>query len=481
MNARHGSARLGTEEQLRESGLLGGRGIYVGMWENKRKEMLPIQDGDLEPTLLIGPTGSGKDVGGVMPNLLSWLGSLLVLDPKREGWEKSAGWRAAQGQQCVQIDPTCTTGAAACWNPLHEIPPPPRDVAFVQTLAAAGLAPEEYTRNDATAEHFRQHGENFLAALLLYIVYYLPDKSFRGGLEFLTSSARTIEETLTVMIQTGHHFIANAARAVLSTGPNERGSIISTARTFFLLYYDPTIAQNTSTSDFTIADVLRENVSVYITIPTPSVDRLKPFIRMLFYQLLAALTVQPRPADHPFLFLLNEFPLLGHMRPLAEILPVVRSYGLKFVLPAQDLNQIYRTYGQQESLTGNCKVNIFFRPQPLDLDTARAVSAACGQTTVYMQERTYTGQRWDWVLTHVIANERQVQRPLLTPDEILRLGDEEQLLLYKGVPYVAQKIRYYNDVGFLTRSQIPPPHRSATWIHTAGTQTGSPWFLATNP
>ena len=79
----------------------------------------------------------------------------------------------------------------------------------------------------------------------------------------------------------------------------------------------------------------------YVTIPTPEIDRLKPLIRMLLYQLLQALTVQPRPAERPFLFLLNEFPLLGNMRVLSAMLPVVRGYGIKLVLARAGLEPNY--------------------------------------------------------------------------------------------------------------------------------------------
>jgi type IV secretion system protein VirD4 len=468
----HGSQQLGTTEQLQENGLLGRAGVYVGMWPVAGR-MAPLVDTGLEPVLIVGPTGSGKDVGIVIPNGLTWLHSLFVLDPKREAWEHTAGWRAQQGQRCFTFDPTDTTGGTAKWNVLAEMPGAPKDVAFAQTLAQAGLEEEEYTRLDATSSHFTMHAENFLAALFLYIVYFLQDKSFAGGYAFLTDPARTIDETLQIMVLTGHTYIASAARALLSTGPNERSSILSTARKIFFLYNDPTVAANTSASDFCIADLLAEPASFYVTIPTPEIDRCKPLIRMLLYQLLQALTVQPRSQDSPFLFLLNEFPLLGNMRVLSAMLPVVRGYGIKVVLPAQDLNQITRAYGERESLTGNCKVKVYFRPEKVE--TAREISEACGKTTIYVQERTYTGHRWDWVLTHVIANERQVQRTLLTPDEILRLHDDKELLLYKGVPYLADKIRYYDDDGLLARSQIPAPMGGGALCPTNTTPTA--WWL----
>ena len=85
-------------------------------------------------------------------------------------------------------------------------------------------------------------------------------------MRFSRIPARTIDETLQTMVQTGHAYIASAARALLSTGPNERSSILSTARKIFFLYNDPTIAANTSASDFQIVDLLSEPISFYAAI-----------------------------------------------------------------------------------------------------------------------------------------------------------------------------------------------------------------------
>jgi len=51
----------------------------------------------------------------------------------------------------------------------------------------------------------------------------------------------------------------------------------------------------------------------------------------------------------------------------------------------------------------------------------------------------------------------EVKRPLLTPDEVLRLPADDALLFLSGRPPVrATRARFYEDRELLRRSQIPP-------------------------
>jgi type IV secretion system protein VirD4 len=75
----HGAARFANSGEVEKSGLLGEQGIIVGKWKS-RYLMLPGQ----QFVLLSAPTRSGKGVGIVIPNLLNWPDSVVVLDVKQE-------------------------------------------------------------------------------------------------------------------------------------------------------------------------------------------------------------------------------------------------------------------------------------------------------------------------------------------------------------------------------------------------------------
>ena len=89
-----------------------------------------------------------------------------------------------------------------------------------------------------------------------------------------------------------------------------------------------------------------------------------------------------------------------------------------------------------------------------------------GTMTVHKETRTYTGSRLNPVLMHVMASEQETSRPLLTPDEVMRLPDDSALVFVAGHPAIyARKIRYYQDPEFRTRSALPAPKESDRLEH----------------
>jgi type IV secretion system protein VirD4 len=56
------------------------------------------------------------------------------------------------------------------------------------------------------------------------------------------------------------------------------------------------------------------------------------------------------------------------------------------------------------------------------------------------------------------GSEEESQRPLLTPDEALRLPEDAALVFSAGNrPILAEKVRYYDDPRLLDRARIPAP------------------------
>lgn len=79
--------------------------------------------------------------------------------------------------------------------------------------------------------------------------------------------------------------------------------------------------------------------------------------------------------------------------------------------------------------------------------------------TVHMEQRSYRGDRFDLVLNkQYVSQQQQVQRRLITPDEAMRLPDDDALILVAGHPPIrATKIRYYEDQILGKRARVPPP------------------------
>jgi hypothetical protein len=59
------------------------------------------------------PTGAGKGVGAVIPNLIDYPGSAFILDLKGENYAVTARARRAAGQDVFLVDPFGVAGSAS--------------------------------------------------------------------------------------------------------------------------------------------------------------------------------------------------------------------------------------------------------------------------------------------------------------------------------------------------------------------------------
>src|SRR5206468_998724 len=144
------------------------------------------------------------------------------------------------------------------------------------------------------------------------------------------------------------------------------------------------------------------------------------------------------------------------------------GYGIRAYLIVQDLAQLAQTYGRDESIISNCHVRVAYTANKVE--TAKVISEMAGTMTVHREARTYTGNRLSPVLLHVMASEQELQRPLLTPDEVMRLPDDAALIFVAGRrPIYGRRIRYYEDPVFADRASVPPPVESDRLAHDWGT------------
>ena len=477
----HGSAHWATDREVREAGLLNGNGGFIlGLWKSRGKLRYLRHDGP-EHVFVFAPTRTGKGVGLVIPNLLTWPHSVLVHDIKGENWALSAGWRSRElGSLCLRFDPTDASGESARYNPLAEIRLGDHEVRDAQNVADILIDPN----GDRSRDHWDRTAHALLVGVILHVLYAEHDKTLRGCVEFLTSPGRPVDEALEAMITADHdrlgergwlepgtgeptstHPVASsAARALLDKSANERSGVLSTALSFLDLYRDPILATNTEASDFTIRDLMQRErpVSLYLTVPSSDLHRTRPLVRMLLNQALRRLTEtlefdNGRPVPHyrqPLLLMLDEFPALGRLAFFQESLAYLAGYGIRAFLITQDLSQHYGVYGREEAITGNCHVRIAFTANKPE--TAELLSRMAGDMTVHMEQRSYRGDRFDLVLNKQYVAQQQVRRPLLTPDEAMRLPEDDALIFVAGYPPIrAGKVRYWEDEVLAGRA-VPP-------------------------
>ena len=483
----HGSARWAGIKDIKAAGLFEG-GVYVGGWMDKRGKFHYLRHDGPEHILTYAPTRSGKGVGLVIPTLLSWSSSCVVTDLKGELWALTAGWRKQYAKNKVLLFEPAASVRGLCWNPLDEIRlNTDHEVGDVQNLANLIVDPD----GKGLESHWQKTAFALLVGLILHALYKAMTAGSVATLPsidaMLADPTRDIGDLWTEMITykhmggRNHPAVGSAARDMMDRPEEEAGSVLSTAKSYLVLYRDPIVAENVSTSQFRIRDLMHHEapVSLYIVTQPNDKARLRPLVRILV-NMIVRLSADKlvfkdgRPVGqykHRLLVMLDEFPSLGRLEILQESLAFVAGYGIKCYLICQDINQLKSRetgYGHDESITSNCHVQNAFPPNRIE--TAEHLSRLTGQTTVVKEQITTSGYRTSAMMGHVSRTIQEVQRALLTPDECLRMpgphknakGEIEtagdMVISVAGYPAIyGRQPLYFKDPVFEARAAIPAP------------------------
>ena len=498
----HGSARLAAPEDIEATGIMRSQGgVYVGGWYNDATRRLQyLRHNGPEHVLAFAPTRSGKGVGLVIPTLLAWDESAVIYDIKGENWAKTAGYRASRGQLCFKFSPV-EEGTSSRFNPLAEVRLfTPRDVSDAQNIADMIIRSGE---DSPMERHWEDSAASLTTGMILHACYMgavedrvacladlaglftRPGVEFRETLNEMVSYPHDPEyrygwRTSSGLKTSTHPVVSEKAQEMLDKDVKELSGVLSTAKTALALYSDPLVARNTAASDFTINDLVNGDlpVSLYLVVPPSDKIRLRRLIRLMFTMVVNRLTErmafdgsEQKRNNHRLLFLIDEFPSLKRMEIFADALSYMAGYGLKAYLIAQDIRQIVDAYGQNESIVSNCHVRIAFAPN--QVETAEMLSKMTGTTTVQKASFNFSGSRFSPVMSHVNASVDHIERPLMTPDEIMRLrppkkegsGDSEvitepgdMLIFVSGhFPILGMQMLYFADPELARRSAIAPP------------------------
>jgi type IV secretion system protein VirD4 len=414
--------------------------------------------------MLAAPTRSGKGVGIVIPNLLSYQGSVVVLDIKQENYDLTSGFRARYGQEVYLFNPFAEDRRTHRWNPLSYVSRDPNfRVSDVQSIAAM-LYPVSDLHKDP---FWANQAQNAFVAFALYAfeqAAYLADQFDApyddptiGGL-FRLASGRPGQEFKAYLAElAAWPHLSPSARTAFSTllgQANETfASIMGTFKEPLNPWLNPVVDAATSANDFDLRDVRRKKMSIYVAIQPNKLAESRLILNLFFSQLINQNTRELPQANpelkHQCLLLMDEFTSIGRVDIIASAVSFMAGYNLRLMPIIQSMSQLESTYGRETARTimTNHALRIIFAPR--EQQDANEYSEMLGYTAMRKDSVSRSRSRE----SSYTRSESEERRALMLPQELKAMGDDKQILLVEGMahPVMGEKIRYFKESAFKDR------------------------------
>ena len=463
--ALHGDARFAGKRDLARRGLFDedeGRSIVVGRY-GRRLLRFPGQ----QFVIIAAPTRSGKGVGIVIPNLLEYSDSVVVLDIKQENFRLTSGWRASQGQDVLLFNPFAEDRRTHRWNPLSYVS---RDPAF-RVSDLQGIAAMLYPDGADDQKFWVGQARNAFLAFALYL-FDNHDHEIACGLPEAHAAFPTLGRIHRLSTGDGNdlraHLQSLAARpftsaacrtafaSLLSQANETFASIIGTFKEPLNAWINPVLDAATSGNDFWLTEVRRRRMTVYIGIQPDKLAEARLIVNLFFSQLIS-LNTRELPHDnaglkHQCLLLMDEFTSIGKVGIIASAAGYMAGYNLRLLPIIQSMSQLDATYGKEtaRTLITNHAMQVIYAPRVQQ--DAEDYSQMLGYTTLRKRNRS----RSQGAQGSVTVSEAEERRALMLPQELKAMAADREVILCEGLahPVMAGKIRYYEDARF-TRRLLP--------------------------
>lgn len=447
-----GSTKWGNAQALKKPT----KGLLLGKINNEYLRY----DGDGH-LITIAATRSGKGVGTVMPNLLSYTGSMIITDPKGENYAVTAAWRRDHLQQnIVALDPFDLTKEGgfqtAALNPMDFIDIKGKDYVETAMMLAEMIIGRGHRTEDS---HWKLEAKGLLFSFILHVASdesLANDRHLIKVRQLLTQGSDDMGKTLCAMKDSHLLQVREGAHRIEQKSDRERSGVFSTAQSHTHFLSSPRMQYVLASTNCNLKDLRKGKMTVYIVLPREYLSTFAPWLRLVisscYYWCTHSAAKKPSVTQR-VVFLLDEFANLGYMQNIMEAVSLGGGYGLTMWLILQDLAQLKREYHSEwESFLANCAVIQTFAIQ--DPFTSQKIAQILGEMSIWQRRLNKDDGR---KLGRMRAGYEESSRPLLKPDELRRLHPARQLLLVRPYqPVVADKLVYYKDPLTATRAKDNP-------------------------
>lgn len=471
----HGDARFARAHEIRRYGLMdeaNGRtrgkvgvrdpSIIVGRYKGKYLTFRGTQF-----VMVAARTRSYKGVAIVIPNLLTFSDSVVVLDVKGENFDLTSRYRQACGQKVFRWAPFDEGGYTHRWNPLFKIA---RSPAFVRVGRLQRIAARLYHTSDARNKFFYEQASDLFLGLALYLMEMTDDCTFGQVLRLATKPDKTVREHLSELMQheakEGEPLSGDCLGAlsrVLASPDETMLNIVSTFNSGLRLFSNAIVDQATSACDFDLDRVRREPISIYVVLPVRDLSVASLLANLFFTQCIED-NLDVLPGEDPTiryqcLLVLDEFPAIGRIDVIDKGNAFIAGYWIRLLTILQsktqtEPNELYGVAGTRTLFTNHAVLVAY---APGNQQDAKELSETLGTFT---QKATSTS-RSRGRNTSTGTNTSDQGRALMLDQELKRMEPYQEIVLGFQRPILCEKATYFEDALFIDRMRAVSPTLAA--------------------
>ena len=410
------------------------KGVVLGMLDNKAVCIPenPHINGNLA---VYGSSGSMKTRSFCMNRILQAAvrgESLIISDPKSELYEKSSEYLRDQGY-CVKVFNLVNPENSDSWNCLSEV----EGQELMAQLFVDVII--KNTINNGKGDHFWDSCEmNLLKALVLYVdqSYAEQNRNIGEVYRLLTLSGESDLDSLFENLPPTHPAKAPYSLYKQASDTVRSGVIIGSR----LQVFQSELIKKITTRDEIDLELPGQERCAYFLV-TSDQDSTFDFLASLFLSFCFIKLV--RYADKnceggklpvPVHVLGEELTACGTIPDLSRLLSVIRSRNISMSCVFQNLAGLQNRYPLNlwQEILGNCDAQLFLGCT--DELTAEFISSRTGLASVSVSSKSK--QLGTWRISNYTPEYRETsgvgKRPVLTPDEVLRLPIKQALVIIRG-------------------------------------------------
>jgi len=365
-----------------------------------------------------GPTGAGKTVQ-IIGNVLEYPGSMVVFDSKGDIFAATARRRREMGQEVHAIDlrDSGRIGRGSL-NPLDLAARAGTEIAVIARSLAANIVARTGQERD---RFWTDWAETCLAGAIGYALR-LPTAERHMGTIFDLYNNDDVNYKLAVLLDNSGNQMSRATYAAFTSllqlpERDTRPSVIGTTQAALRLWDSDLIRQITSTTSFDLEALINrsdtDRMTLYFIVPSYR-EAYQPLLRLWFGGLLSAFMQRERPPALRTVIVSDETASFGKVDSFITTVTQARSYGIQLWTHWQNLAQL-QVYGADgaHTLVDNSGVLQFLGAS-----------------------------------NHRVASEFATLIGGITGEEIMGLGQQDQVILMDGKVMKLRRFRYFEEARF---------------------------------